>query len=272
MNNMHNRNQTIMLAACLVLISLSTTTKAFAHYDPSEDRDQATNTINRWNTWNNDSDRRWRRNWAPNYGYAYPTNYWYSNCAPWDTDAPLRRPCVNQSCQSQSATTKDSSPQISDQIPNFHQVDSFLYRGGQPTQNAFASLSQMGIRTIVNLCADPRPVELERQLCEQNGLRFINIPLVQTAAPCDQDICRFMDVVDGAKKNPNQGPVFVHDHLGADRVGCIVGIYRELADKYPFNRAYNEMLQYGFHDSYTNLKQAVQKLDPIATASATGAR
>lgn len=79
-----------------------------------------------------------------------------------------------------------------------------------------------------------------------------------------------MDVVGKARENPDRGAVFVHDHLGADRAGCMVAVYRVLADKYPFDRAHSEMLQNGFHDGYSKLRLAIQKLDPNATTSSPG--
>src|SRR5271157_4118059 len=36
-------------------------------------------------------------------------------------------------------------------IPNFHQVDADLFRGGHPDCNGYAKLAALGIRTIVDL-------------------------------------------------------------------------------------------------------------------------
>ena len=231
---------------------------AIAHYAPEEDSDNTTTTNRRWDNWNSDNDRRWRRNWTP-----------------WDYDRPVYQTPVYQSIQvnqpATPATCADGqipgvisecayTPTALPNIPNFHQVHNFLYRGGQPTANNLDALYRMGVRTVVNLGCDPSAVEGERQLCEKRNLRYVNIPLVTNEAPSDQDICKFMNVVDTARENPSDGSVFVHDQLGADRVGCMVGIYRELADKFSYNQAYHEMLQYGFHDNYTNLKQKVQSL------------
>ena len=36
-------------------------------------------------------------------------------------------------------------------VPNFHQVDEHVYRGGQPHGQGFASLAKIGIRTVIDL-------------------------------------------------------------------------------------------------------------------------
>lgn len=249
----------VLIAVGLALFLTMTAIKAYAHYAPDEDVDNTTTTNHRWDNWNTDNDRRWRRNWAPwDYdrpAYQSPVYYPYAN-------GPYQSIQVNQpsSCAAGQINECSYTPTSAPNIPNFHQVHNFLFRGGQPTACNLNSLYRMGVRTVVNLRSDPAAVEQERQLCEQSNLKYVNIPLVTNSAPSDQDVCRFMDVVDAARENPNQGAVFVHDQYGSDRVGCMVGIYRELADKFSYNQAYNEMLQYGFHDSYTNLKQKVQSL------------
>lgn len=252
--------------AVMMAIANTINIPAIAHYAPQEDDDSTQNsrstepTRHRWDGWNNDWDRRWRRNWG---------NSW----APRDNDVYVRHTyqtvVVPGSQPAQSQTKQWTSAVNPKSIPNFHEVHTFLFRGGQPTEDGLDLLHNMGVRTIVDLRCDPQQTESERQLCEHHDLKFVNIPLTlaKTAAPSNQDVSRFMDLIGGARENPDRGAVFVHDHLGADRVGCMVAMYRVLADKYPFNRAYGEMLQCGFHDNYSQMKQAVAKLDPNAKAS-----
>jgi len=255
------QSKVIISAGLAVLFSLSAI-KAFAHYAPEENSDDTTTTRSRWDNWNTDNDRRWRRNWAPwDYDrpvYQSPVYYPYAN-GPYQS-LQINQPNPPASCAAGQINECSYTPSAAPYIPNFHQVHNFLYRGGQPTAGNLNSLYRMGVRTVVNLRSDPGAVESERQLCEQNNLKYVNIPLVTNSAPSDQDVCRFMDVVDAARENPDEGAVFVHDQYGSDRVGCMVGIYRELADKFSYNQAYNEMLQYGFHDNYANLKEKVQSL------------
>lgn len=247
-----------VLAISLALLCSMSAIKAFAHYAPEEDSEDTTTTRNRWSNWNSDNDRQWRRNWTP-WEYERPSYPAYYSSGTYPTYQSLQ---VNQpaTCGAGQISECSYTPSALPNIPNFHQVHNFLYRGGQPTASNLDALYKMGVRTIVNLRSDPPAVESERQLCEQHNLKYVNIPLVTNEAPSDQDVCQFMNVADAARENPSNGAVFVHDQYGADRVGCMVGIYRELADKFSYNQAYNEMLQYGFHDNYASLKQKVQSL------------
>jgi protein tyrosine phosphatase (PTP) superfamily phosphohydrolase (DUF442 family) len=264
---MHRKffSRTLLLSAGFALLFSASSIKAIAHYAPEEDSDDTTTTTTnrRWDNWNSDTDRRWRRNWAPwDYDrpvYQYPVNYPYATC-PGYQSVQVNQPASPSTCASGQINECSYTPTTTPNIPNFHQVHNYLYRGGQPTASNLAQLYRMGVRTVVNLRSDPPAVESERQLCEQQNLKYVNIPLITNSAPSDQDVCKFMDVVDSARENPSQGSVFVHDQYGADRVGCMVGIYRELADKFSYGQAYSEMLQYGFHDNFTNLKEKVQSL------------
>lgn len=260
--------------AYLILIYVLAIGMAMAHYAPEEDDDDSSPDSapaagrHPWGGWNPDWDRRWRRNWD---------NSW----APWDNDvvrrpyaAPATRYLENDQVNNY-ANNGGSSQWMSIQdpgraIPNFHEVHHYLFRGGQPTEQGLETLYGMGVRTIVNLRSDPQQTESERQLCEHHDLKYINIPLSKTAAPSNQDICRFMDAVGRARETPDGGAVFVHDHLGCDRTGAMVAIYRQLADKYPLERAYNEMLQHGFHNNYVALRKAVQKVNQNAAATGSG--
>ena len=38
------------------------------------------------------------------------------------------------------------------ELPNFHQVNPQLYRGGQPKNAGLRKLKDLGVKTIVNLC------------------------------------------------------------------------------------------------------------------------
>jgi hypothetical protein len=36
-------------------------------------------------------------------------------------------------------------------VPNFHQVNAHLYRGGQPNDAGWSSLAKLGVKTVVDL-------------------------------------------------------------------------------------------------------------------------
>src|SRR5512143_2964869 len=50
-----------------------------------------------------------------------------------------------------TAATTGPEAAVYPELPNFHQVDSKLYRGGQPASGGVERLKSLGIRSIVNL-------------------------------------------------------------------------------------------------------------------------
>lgn len=210
-----------------------------------------------WNGWNHDWDHRWVNNWS---------NSWNDSDVTFDVHRYRRYNDVTNnnntnevSVPTQQETWSASIIHPGKDIPNFHEVHPWLFRGGQPSEAGLQQLYDSGVRTVVNLRSDPREVESERQLCERYGLRYVSIPMSSNVGPTDQQIDQFMAVVDRAAERPDRGSVFVHCHLGADRTGCMVALYRELHDNYSFAKAHQEMLAYGFHEKYSKLKAAVSQ-------------
>ena len=105
----------------------------------------------------------------------------------------------------------------------FGQVDTALFRGGQPDAAGFEQLKQLGIRTVVNLRRNDR----ERQLVEQIGFRYVDLstgltPFGLSGGIKDDVVRRFFAVVD----DPDSGPVFLHCRRGANRTGAVIAMYR----------------------------------------------
>src|ERR1044071_7318607 len=59
-------------------------------------------------------------------------------------------------------------------IKNFGQMDERFSRGAEPKKEAdFAALKSLGIRTVIDLQAEPEPTERGR--VEAQGVRYVNI-------------------------------------------------------------------------------------------------
>lgn len=56
-----------------------------------------------------------------------------------------------------------------------------------------------------------------------------------------------------ALKNVDNFPVFIHCHHGQDRTGLIIGLYRVEVQGWTPSKAYQEMLDVGFHPSISTL-------------------
>lgn len=212
--------------------------------------------------WRHDWNRRWDDNWGNSWA-SYDNDYYYNNYN--------RRRAVNryntvnnstytndQSDDNQNQETWSSLAKPGQEIPNFHEVHPWLFRGGQPRRDGMRELYDMGVRTVIDLRCDPNQIASEQQICEEHGMRFVSMPMVTSRKPTQQQINNFLSVVDNAHKTSDGGAVFVHCHHGSDRTGTMIAIYRMLRDHYSYSQAYNEMLRYGFNQDLTTLATAVK--------------
>jgi tyrosine-protein phosphatase SIW14 len=132
-------------------------------------------------------------------------------------------------------------------VPNFHQVNDHIYRGGQPSDEAWSSLARLGVKTVIDLrLEDEHPTKLEARAVEGNGMRYFNVPMHGVVAPSDAQVARVLALLDS-----NDGSVFVHCRRGADRTGTVIACYRMTHDGWDNQRAFQEAKSYGM--SWTQL-------------------
>ncbi|HVG18058.1 MAG TPA: protein tyrosine phosphatase family protein [Blastocatellia bacterium] len=139
-----------------------------------------------------------------------------------------------------SAGFAQSEPKYKE-LPNFHRVSDKLYRGGQPVIGGVKKLSELGIKTVVNLRGEDENTRAEQKEVEAAGLRYFSIALPGLSRPTDEQIERVMEVLDA----PENGPVFVHCKRGSDRTGTVVAIYRIKHENWTAERAKSEAKKYG---------------------------
>jgi tyrosine-protein phosphatase SIW14 len=112
-------------------------------------------------------------------------------------------------------------PQYSE-LPNFHQVNSQLYRGAQPKPGGLQRLKAMGVKTIVNLRNEDNQTRAEGDEARRLGLRYYSISLPGLSRPKDEEVQHVLDIINA----PENQPVFVHCRHGEDRTGTIIACYR----------------------------------------------
>ena len=127
-------------------------------------------------------------------------------------------------------------------ILNFHRVAPGITRGAAPTPEGLKALKAMGIQTVVDLRISPHLVRQEATQVRALGLRFVNLPM-GSDPPTAKQVAVFLATLQAAP----QHPVFVHCQHGADRTGCMVGIYRETQQGWGFPQTWVEMRRYGFN-------------------------
>jgi protein tyrosine/serine phosphatase len=128
-------------------------------------------------------------------------------------------------------------------IRNFHQVNDWLYRGGQPGSDGIRAVKEMGVRTVISLRWGKNGVDTERALVESLGMNFINIRVNYWNLPTQEILDEFLALLN----EPEKRPIFIHCLHGKDRTGLLISIFRIAHDGWTVDKAYAEMKQHGFH-------------------------
>ncbi len=162
-------------------------------------------------------------------------------------------------------TTASSAPNAPlpphEGLPNFHRVEGEIYRGAAPTAQGLKSLQAMGVKTIIDLRIEVARKK-EKVDAEAMGFRYIGLPMGREA-PTKQQVATFLDTL----RDPAAQPIYVHCQHGADRTGCMVGLYRETVQGWSFDKTWAEMRRYGFNKNLSELKGAVTKAAHVARPS-----
>lgn len=131
---------------------------------------------------------------------------------------------------------------------NLHEVAPGVWRSAQPSPRHIRKLKRRGLRTVVNLRGprDCGSYRLEKQACEQEGVRLIDFPLRSRGVPKREQIRQAAALFDAIEY-----PALFHCKSGADRVGLMAALYLMLREGRPLDDAVSQLsLRYG------HLKQA----------------
>ena len=127
-------------------------------------------------------------------------------------------------------------------ITNFAKVSDTYFRGAQPVGGDYADLAALGVKTIINLIGDGEALASEKAAVEQNGMRYVYIPMSTRRAPTEKELTTFLSVVG----DPASGPVYVHCVGGKHRTGVMTAVYRMNKDGLSGEQAFREMKQFDY--------------------------
>ncbi|HEV7906105.1 MAG TPA: tyrosine-protein phosphatase, partial [Pyrinomonadaceae bacterium] len=164
--------------------------------------------------------------------------------------------------------TPESEPRYQE-LPNFHRVNTKVYRGGQPRQGGIQKLATLGVKTVINLRDDDERAKAEGREAGTAGLRYFNIPLGRLGRPQDAEVERVLSLINDLQN----GVIFVHCAHGADRTGVVMAIYRIAHDGWTSEQAKQEADRYGMkfwqhgmkdyvHDYYRNRALHANPMQP----------
>ena len=128
-------------------------------------------------------------------------------------------------------------------IARFSQVDETLYRGARPEPNQMTELKELGIDTIIDFTTErfKQPGYSEAEQAELLGIKHCRIPLVSCENPSDEDINKFFEIIQNAKKNRQK--VFIHCLEGRDRTGLFTELYK---------------IKFGLSDAQTSINNLIK--------------
>jgi tyrosine-protein phosphatase SIW14 len=142
-------------------------------------------------------------------------------------------------------------------IPNFHQVNEFVYRGGQPPAESWQGLAKMGVKTVIDLRReDEHSTAEEAKAVAAAGMKYVNVPMKGVVAPTDAQIAKVLGVLN------SQEPVFVHCKKGADRTGTVIACYRIAHDRWQRQQALQEAKSHGMGMVQLGLKRYIMAFQP----------
>lgn len=117
-------------------------------------------------------------------------------------------------------------------VPNFGKLNDHVWRSGQPTKEGYASLKEMGVKTIVNLRKEAPSDKTQLP----DGINYVNIEIPDERAPTPEQAQQFLDIV----SDSNNWPVLVHCHGGEGRAGVMSALVRYEFDGWDLDKIMKE--------------------------------
>lgn len=135
-------------------------------------------------------------------------------------------------------------------LGNVGRVAPGIYRGEQPGTGGYATLKQLGIKTVIDL----RTSESEKAQVEAVGMKAIAVPIEMSRKGLREKV----DQVVALMADSANQPVYVHCRHGQDRTGIVVAAYRLSQQGWALKDAEVEMQAFGFNDVWVNFKSFIR--------------
>ena len=127
-------------------------------------------------------------------------------------------------------------------IPNFARVTERIYRGAQPTPDAWPGLAKLGTQTVIDLRRRrEHSIEAESTAVHAAGMRYLNFPMNGFATPTTGQIESVLNLLDRDER------IFIHCKFGKDRTGTVIAAYRISREHWTNAQALAEANRYGLH-------------------------
>lgn len=151
-----------------------------------------------------------------------------------------------------SAQTENAirpEPLHADGIKNFFRLSEKIYSGSSPeSENAFAALQKLGIKTIISVDGAQPDVETAKKF----GLRYVHLPFGYDRVPTNQAL----KLVKTASELPK--PIYVHCHHGLHRGPAGAAIICKETENWTHQQALDWLKLAGTTTNYSGLYKSVE--------------
>jgi hypothetical protein len=131
-------------------------------------------------------------------------------------------------------------------IRNFAKVTDAVYRGALPAAEGYVALVRnLGVRRILSLTEGAR--ERDRDAALAAGVEeWRHIPFADREKPKPERVREWLDIIRTADTG---GPIYTHCMGGRHRTGVLIAVLRVADQGWTKERAFEEMLHYGWYDA-----------------------
>jgi protein tyrosine/serine phosphatase len=144
-------------------------------------------------------------------------------------------------------------------VNNLGKVNGHLLRGAEPSPAAMQELGAAGVKLVIDLRVPGKGTEMEKELAQKLGIRYVNIPLPPLSAPKPEQVGGVLKLI----TENDSGTVFVHCRRGKDRTGTVIACYRIQHDGWPNDRALEEAKEYGMSAAERGMRAFIAHFTPM---------
>ncbi|HWC66012.1 MAG TPA: tyrosine-protein phosphatase [Thermoanaerobaculia bacterium] len=138
-------------------------------------------------------------------------------------------------------------------VENLYRIESDLYRSARPEGAGFRALAAMGVKSVLDVESPG-----DDGAARGSALKLFHVPMSAFGLRNDRVLAALRILAD-----PGNRPIVVHCHLGADRTGALIALYRVVVEGWSNEDAIREMDDGGYHHSswWRNLDRYVAGAD-----------
>lgn len=146
-----------------------------------------------------------------------------------------------------------------EQVKNFAEVDTGIYRSGRPLPSDFKMLATTyKIKNVISLetyWIEKKTLAAEKAAVKAAGMTFYSIPIAPVGEFDAKKVMQAYQLLHTIER-----PILVHCFRGSERTGVVVATYRILENKWPYKAVFEEMDKYGFSPLFKNWKHELEEM------------